>query len=163
LPGDDERWRPWLARHGPALVLYARQWSSGTQDAEDAVQDGFVRFWRARSRARGDVAYLYACVRSAAIDRARSDRSRRRRETQEAEESCGCFDPAQVELAAQVEAALTQLPPEQREIVVMKIWGGLTFAQMATALRISPNTAASRYRYALEHLEANLSRSCEIE
>ncbi|HSZ56860.1 MAG TPA: sigma-70 family RNA polymerase sigma factor [Tepidisphaeraceae bacterium] len=163
MPGDDELWREWLARHGPALVLYARQWAAGLQDAEDAVQDGFVRFWRARSRARENVAYLYACVRSAAMDFSRSDRSRRRREAREPGAQASCFDPAHAELAAQVETALARLAPEQREVVVMKIWGGLTFAQIAAALRISPNTAASRYRYALEHLEANLSRSCEIE
>ena len=158
MAGEEERWRQWLARHGSALVLYARQWSPVLQDAEDAVQEGFVRFWRARRRAREDVAYLYACVRSAAIDRARSGRSRRRRETREGQTPVGWFDPARAELAAEVEAALAQLPPEQREVVVMKIWGALTFTQIAEAVGINQNTAASRYRYALEQLETLLSR-----
>jgi RNA polymerase sigma-70 factor (ECF subfamily) len=163
LGGNDERWREWLARHGPALLLYARQWAGSVADAEDAVQDGFVRFWRAKSRARSSTAYLYACVRSAAIDVARSHCSRRRREGAEAEASASLFDPAQAELADQVEAALARLADEQREVVVMKIWGRLTFAQIAEALAINPNTAASRYRYALEKLETTLSRSCGIE
>jgi RNA polymerase sigma-70 factor (ECF subfamily) len=163
LGGDDELWREWLARHGPALVLYARQWLVNVADAEDAVQDGFVRFWRAKSRARRRVAYLYACVRSAAIDLGRSDRSRRRREAVEAPASASLFEPAHAELAVQVEAALARLGAEQRQVVVMKIWGGLTFAQIAEALAINSNTAASRYRYALAQLETTLSRSCEIE
>jgi RNA polymerase sigma-70 factor (ECF subfamily) len=48
------------------------------------------------------------------------------------------------------------LPPEQREIIDLKIEGGLTFGEIATLLSISPNTAASRYGYALEKLRAAL-------
>ena len=47
-------------------------------------------------------------------------------------------------------------PHEQREGLVMKIWSELTFAEIATALGISNNTAASRYRYALSALKKNL-------
>jgi len=49
------------------------------------------------------------------------------------------------------------LPDEQREVVIMKIWGGLTFAQIAGAIGISANTVASRYRYAIERLETVLA------
>ena len=58
---------------------------------------------------------------------------------------------------AMIEAALNQLPGDQREVVVMKIWGGLTFAQIGEALGVPLNTAASRYRYALVRLEADLA------
>jgi RNA polymerase sigma-70 factor (ECF subfamily) len=53
-------------------------------------------------------------------------------------------------------AALDILPNEQREVLVMKIWNELTFAEIASALEISQNTAASRYRYALAGLKKNL-------
>jgi RNA polymerase sigma-70 factor (ECF subfamily) len=53
-------------------------------------------------------------------------------------------------------AALDLLPREQREVLVMKIWNELTFAEIASALEISQNTAASRYRYALAALKKNL-------
>jgi RNA polymerase sigma-70 factor (ECF subfamily) len=56
-----------------------------------------------------------------------------------------------------IEAALRNLPINQAEVLVMKIWGGLTFPQIATALKISPNTAASRYRYALATLREQLA------
>jgi RNA polymerase sigma-70 factor (ECF subfamily) len=155
--GDgDDAWRAWLDRHGPALLLYARQWCPSRADAEDAVQDGFVRFWKSRERARDDAAYLFACVRTAALDLSRAGQRRRRHEN-----DAGVFerrDGGSEELRETVEAALTTLPLEQREVLVLKIWGGLTFAQIGESLAISPNTAASRYRYALERLESLLAK-----
>ncbi len=62
-------------------------------------------------------------------------------------------DDSQLELAA----ALESLPREQREVLVMKIWNELTFAEIAQALEISQNTAASRYRYALGALKKTLA------
>jgi RNA polymerase sigma factor (sigma-70 family) len=76
LAGDRDPWHELLSRHGPALVLFARQWVASAADAEDAVQDGFIRFWQARSRAREDVGYLYACVRTAAMDLSRAGQRR---------------------------------------------------------------------------------------
>ena len=162
MPGDPEDWRDALARHGPALVLFARQWAASTADAEDAVQDGFVRFWRSRHRSRDPVPYLYACVRSAAIDAFRTNARRKKVDAVRASpEPSSAFAPAegpqQAELAHVIDAALAQLSDEQREVLIMKIWGNLTFAQIAQGLEISPNTAASRYRYAIERLEAALA------
>ena len=161
MAADSEQWRDWLSRHGPALVLFARQWTSSVADAQDAVQDGFIRFWLARSRARDSVAYLYACVRSAAMDVARANRRREKSADRSlaANVPVSPFAAEQAELAQTIEEALAQLPSEQREVVVMKVWGGLTFGEIAEALRISPNTAASRYRYAIERLERALSES----
>ena len=61
------------------------------------------------------------------------------------------------ETAAKVEAAVKSLPQKFREVVTLKIWGELTFAQIAETLDIPMNTAASRYRYGLEHLRSKLS------
>jgi len=55
--------------------------------------------------------------------------------------------------------ALRTLPTEQSEVVVLKIWEEMTFAQIAELLEISPATAASRYRYALEKLESKIRAS----
>lgn len=55
-----------------------------------------------------------------------------------------------------LEMALASLPTEQREVIALKIDGGLTFAHIAEILNISPNTAASRYRYALQKLRQAL-------
>lgn len=158
MPSSSESWRALLARHGPALVVFARQWAATNADAEDALQDGFVRFLQARRRPEDEVAYLYSCVRSAAIDAARTRERRKRVDERRASPEPVFADiPAKMELAASVEAALARLPGEQREVLVMKIWGELTFSQIAVALNTNPNTIASRYRYAIERLEAMLA------
>jgi RNA polymerase sigma-70 factor, ECF subfamily len=159
LAGDSDGWRDWLARHGAALLLFARQWSAKRADAEDAVQCGFIRFWKTRSRANDELAYLYSCVRTAAIDQGRRERRRHAREINANHNDSPPFivEIERSERQALIEAALKVLPADQREVVVMKIWGGLTFAQIAETLGISLNTAASRYRYALARLQSELS------
>jgi RNA polymerase sigma-70 factor, ECF subfamily len=165
--GGEESWREWLGRHGPALLLLARQHCPNAADAQDAVQDGFVRFWRSRDRADDPTAYAFACVRSAAIDLARGRRRRDRHEPGIASPA-DFFEPASVSLEQEelwraVEAALANLPAEQREVLVMKVWGGLTFAQIAAALQINADTAASRYRYALGRLQTTLRQEARHE
>jgi RNA polymerase sigma-70 factor (ECF subfamily) len=51
-----------------------------------------------------------------------------------------------------LQSALRTLPGEQREVVVLRIWGQLTYEEAAAVIGISPNTAASRYRYGIEKL-----------
>ena len=57
------------------------------------------------------------------------------------------------EVVEELAQALTELPEQQRTVVVLKVYEEMTFAEIAAALRISPNTAASRYRYGLEKLK----------
>ncbi len=163
---DEQSWRNWLARRGPALVLLARQYGQSHADAEDALQDGFVRFWKSRDKANDITAFLFACVRSAAMDLSRSGRRRKVHEAAAApaEQADELFDNIErQELSHAIEAALQTLPAEQREVLVMKIWGELTFAQIAAALEIKPDTAASRYRYALERLQTALRQEVTHE
>ena len=61
------------------------------------------------------------------------------------------------ERQAAIEDALRDLPTEQAEVLALKIWGELTFPQIAEALDIPPNTAASRYRYAISKLRETLA------
>jgi RNA polymerase sigma-70 factor (ECF subfamily) len=68
-----------------------------------------------------------------------------------ANEPAFCPDDGIV-LSEGLEEALSKLPLDQREVVVLKIWGEQTFESIGNSLEISPNTAASRYRYGLEHL-----------
>jgi RNA polymerase sigma-70 factor, ECF subfamily len=152
-----EDWKVCFSELAPGLVLFARQFVRRLPDAEDIVQDAFVRFWR-KEHSIENRALLFATVRSVALDLLRRDARRARREANAALEVERSTQPqfdfddgSQPELAA----AIDRLPIEQREVLVMKIWNELTFAEIGQALAISQNTAASRYRYALAALKKN--------
>jgi RNA polymerase sigma-70 factor (ECF subfamily) len=155
------------------LVLFARQQSRSSEDAEDIVQDALVKLVEKLDNGEfvgGQEAwmpYLYTTIRRLSIDLGRRDDRRRRREDVvggEAEiEQREVFHPwfesesSDDETRTLLEAGLKELPPKFAEVVVMKIWGDRTFAEIGEALEISPNTAASRYRYGLEALKKKLS------
>src|SRR5262245_66257780 len=65
-----------IDRHGPALVLYARQWCAGP---EDVVQDAFLKLLGQRRAPDDPAAWLYRVVRNAALDAAKADRRRQKR------------------------------------------------------------------------------------
>jgi RNA polymerase sigma-70 factor, ECF subfamily len=152
-----EDWKVCFSEFGPGLLLFARQWVRSPADAEDIVQEAFVKFWR-RNHRIDNRALLYATVRSIALDLIRRDSRRARREAEAFSDAEQSIEP-QFELGNESQralaAAVDRLPHEQREVLVMKIWNELTFAEIATALGISNNTAASRYRYALNALKKN--------
>lgn len=162
-PRNHDSWQTWFQLHGPKLLLCARQWTRSAADAEDVVQDAFIRFWRHQRNLPGEpMALLVTSIRRAALDRARRDGRRAGREERSlaaAGEGVAWFESRAecAERRAEIEAALARLPDEQREVLVLKIWGELTFEQIGTELGISPNTAASRHRYALAAMRRALS------
>lgn len=150
-----EDWKTCFAQLAPALLLFARRWTNSRADAEDVVQEAFVRFWR-RQHSLENRGLLYATVRSTALDRLRSEQRRTRREafaSSETAEHCEPIFATEDDGQQLLAAAVERLPNEQREVVLLKIWNELTFAEIAVALEISQNTAASRYRYALGTLK----------
>ena len=178
-----EDWKVCFARLAPGLLLFARQWMRSSADAEDVVQEAFVKLWRRKQQidngaggsratwtgkpervgapggATINRALLYATVRSIALDFIRRDSRRARREADafsEPEQSVEPHFEVDDETQRALSGAVDRLPQEQREVLVMKIWNDLTFAEIATALEISQNTAASRYRYALAALKKTL-------
>ena len=156
--GDD--WQTWFDAHGAALVLLARQIVPGRADAEDVVQEAFIRFWRSRVSVTDQRAYLFACVKHCALDWQRGRQRRLRREELAARSEAEALFVGATEhdeRRAAIEDALRELPAEQAEVLVLKIWGQLTFPQIAEALDIPPNTAASRYRYAIIKLRDSLA------
>ena len=153
-----EDWKSCFSEVAPGLLLFARQWVQSAADAEDVVQEAFVKFWR-RNHKIENRALLYAAVRSIALDFIRRENRRARREATAVGDTDDFIEP-QFEFEDDTQRALAQaidfLPCEQREVLVMKIWNELTFAEIAGALGISQNTAASRYRYALAALKNTL-------
>lgn len=153
-----ESWKTRFAELAPGLLLFARQWVRSAADAEDIVQEAFVRFWR-QNRDIENRGLLYATVRSVALDAIRRDSRRARREAEaysDADQSVDSQFEVDDEAQRSLGLALNRLPHEQREVLVMKIWNDLTFAEIGEGLGISQNTAASRYRYALAALKKDL-------
>jgi RNA polymerase sigma-70 factor (ECF subfamily) len=153
-----ENWKSCFSEIGPGLLLFARQWTRSAADAEDIVQEAFVKFWR-RNHNINNRALLYATVRSIALDFIRRDKRRVRREATVFAEADPAIEPEfewKDETQSALGAAVGCLPHDQREVLVLKIWNELTFSEIAGALDISQNTAASRYRYALANLKKSL-------
>ncbi len=143
--------------YGARLLLFARQQTRSEADAEDVLQDAFVRIWKTGDEP--SLPKLFTAIRRAAIDLGRQMDRRSVRETKVAESSPDTFfeQPLEAkERAELLENALRTLPAAQQEVVMLKIWGELTFDEIARVVDASPHTVASRYRYALQTLRSNL-------
>ncbi|MCU0781722.1 MAG: sigma-70 family RNA polymerase sigma factor [Akkermansiaceae bacterium] len=172
-PPSPGEWETWLKTNGSKVLLFAKQQTRSHEDAEDVVQDALIRLHEKLHAAEfygGTEAwlpYLYTSIRRLAIDLSRRDDRRKRREDSVSEdiesEQQTVFHPwfdsgsSDDETRRQLEAGLKALPPKFAEVIVMKIWGDQTFAQIGETLGISQNTAASRYRYGLEALRGHLA------
>jgi RNA polymerase sigma factor (sigma-70 family) len=160
---DPDAFAKLVAAHGPALALFARQWCGS---AEDVVQTAFLKLARLRAPPDKPVPWLYAVVRNAARDAARSARRRSKYEARIAEGAEAWFLPAEdpagldAELAAK---ALSGLPDELREIIVMHLWGGLTFEQIAGVQTSSASTVFRRYTTGLDRLRELMGAKCRTE
>ena len=135
--------------HGRELLAYARMLTRHAEDAEDALQDALSRMaGNPRVRAENPRAYLFAAVRNASLNVMRAQKRRRRREDAVSGDSEAVFQEP-VERSEEVEAlnaALNAIPAPQREVVMLKVWGGLTFTEIAEMLSIPRATAAANTR-----------------
>lgn len=141
-------------RHGPALVAYACGCGLSAADAEDAVHTVFHRILLGLTgMPENPVAYLYRAVRNTAMNAHRNSA----REASLAEhESVFVHRTGNRETALALQRALTELPDEQREVIVMRIWSGMTLEEIAASKEVSLNTVASRCRYGLEKLRERM-------
>ena len=151
--------------YGPGLYRCALRLLGVASDAEDAVAEVFAMLVRRRRRleaVRDLQAYLYASLRHAAAAIARRRLSGLPGDggagLEASRQACGSGEDAGEVDGEQLARLLEQLPAAQREAIVLKIYGGLTFAQVAEACGLSPNTVAGRYRYGLEKLRRMLRR-----
>jgi RNA polymerase sigma-70 factor (ECF subfamily) len=141
-------------RHGAALLLYARGFVPDASAAEDLVHGVFLNLLRTRPQVReAPAAYLYRAVKNAALN---AQRNRAREAPMPDREIWFTHRGGDHEATLALQAALAELPQEQREAVVMRIWSGMTLEEVAQATDVPLNTAASRYRYALEKLRERL-------
>jgi RNA polymerase sigma-70 factor (ECF subfamily) len=129
--------------HAAPLVLYARQWCDAP---EDVVQEAFLKLVRQGRPPEDAVAWLYRVVRNGALDAAKKARRRQRRESAVARPVRWFVEPEVDGLDAETAvAALQRLPEDQREIIVARHWGGLSYEQIAAVAGCSASTAFRRY------------------
>jgi RNA polymerase sigma factor (sigma-70 family) len=148
-------------RHAAVLELYARQWC---ECAEDVVQEAFIELVCQFPSPTDPAAWLYRVVRNKAIDALRSLRRRKRHETEAVDGRTMRFDSSPADLidACAAAVALESLPIEQREVVVARIWGGLSFQQIGQLVGASDSAAHRRYEAGLSALRQKLRVSCPI-
>lgn len=150
----------------PRLIRYSEMLTRNRADAEDALQTTLVRIARnpqQLSKAENPWAYLVRMTRNEAFKIVE-----KRRQVPSLAAQLRTERAAEIELEAresreQIQNAIRRLPSEQAEAVVLKIWENFTFAEIAEMTGESPNTAASRYRYALEKLSRFLQSLSGVE
>ncbi|MDR3619522.1 MAG: RNA polymerase sigma factor [Paludisphaera borealis] len=147
--------------HAAALALYARQWCDGPE-ADDLVQDAFLALARQQAVPDQAAAWLHRVVRNAALTAGRRTRRRQSREEQAGRARAGpWFSKVDDQLDARVAAShLSALDPDCREAIVARLWGELTFEQIAELQGCGLTTAHRRYRTGLARLLERLERSC---
>ncbi len=158
--GDAAAYQQAYDRYGSALFRTAMRMLGNQHDAEDAVQEVFAAIVRSRDRLTQVVhlkAYLFTSLRHATARIHRREQQHAMTGLEDAMWSTGCPSegPERTERLWEV---VRHLPIEQREVLTMKIQGELTFKEIGAVCGISPNTAASRYRYALEKLKQMLEK-----
>jgi len=168
-------WGEWLRENGGRMLLFARNQTRTTEDAEDVLQDALVKLARKVGEGSFDGGqeswkpYLYTAIRRLAIDLGRkNDRRSKREKKSEGDrhgQTGGLTDPwfesvsSNQETRNLLEEGLKDLPQKFSEVIIMKIWDERTFAGIGEILGVSLNTVASRYRYGLERLRKSLNSS----
>jgi len=149
--------------HASALFAFLLNLTRSENDTRDILQEVFVKLAgrpELLTGVREERPFLLRLAHNAAIDTVRRRTTRERKHENLADEQEELFLPS-TEIDEQsfrraLHEALGDLPPEQRAVVHLKLWEGLTFEAIAEALELPLNTAASRYRYGLDKLRERL-------
>jgi RNA polymerase sigma factor (sigma-70 family) len=144
--------------HAGALVLFARQWCDAP---DDIVQDAFVTLARQKELPDRVAPWLYRVVRNGAISAARQSHRRRRREQRAAGLEAMGPEPWFASTDDQIDAdhasrLLADLDAETREAIIARLWGGLTFEEIARLQGCSLSTTYRRYQAGLARLQERL-------
>jgi RNA polymerase sigma-70 factor (ECF subfamily) len=149
--------------HAQPLYAFLLNFTRNEADTRDLLQELFVKLAREPNLLAGvreKRAFLIRLAHNAAIDLMRRRGTRDRTKENFAVENISPFaptsDPDEKIFHEELAVALGELPEEQHAVVHLKLWEGLTFEEIAAALEIPPNTAASRYRYGLDKLRNRL-------
>ncbi len=159
---DAERLSGWYDVCCDKLVLYARNWLS-EESARDVVQGAFVRLMTQIAMPADVQAWLFRTVRNAAITRLRRRASRARQARRLCQAQSPWFESRPEDLidARTAERILRSLPPQQREVVLLRIWGQLSLGQIGKIVGSPLSTVHSRYKAALAAIRERMEQSCQ--
>jgi len=162
MPGGNDIERLY-DEHAQPLYAFLLNFTRDEADTRDLLQEIFVKLAREPKLLAGvreERAFLIRLAHNAAVDLMRRRGTRDRTKENFAAEMISPFattnDPDEKFYRDELAVALGELPEEQRAVVHLKLWEGLTFEKIAAALEVPPNTAASRYRYGLDKLRGRL-------
>ena len=142
-------------RHAATLRLLVCQYCDCP---DDAVQETFFKLARHRSTIQDPAGWLFRVTRTTAIDMGKAQRRRSMRETKVAA-SRSWFVEHETLDASEAMAALQSLPLEQREVIVARLWGGLTLQQVGDVVGCSQSAAQRRYEAGILQLRKLLGEA----
>ena len=149
--------------HAQAVFAFLLNFTRREADTRDLLQEAFVKLAKRPGLldgVRDERAFLLRIAHNLALDLIRRRGTREKYHGQLGDEPAPIFAPAaepdESAFRQALSGALGDLPAEQRAVVHLKLWEGLTFEQIAELLDVPLNTAASRYRYGLDKLRARL-------
>lgn len=145
-------------RMADPLYRYALHLLRHPQDAEEAIQNVFLKLLRRSEKAVPKEAYVFASVRNQCLDMLRSARRKHQEESPVELIDPGKSDPL---VRKMVQDSLQELPEEQREVIILKFFCQLTLSEIALVLGANHNTVAGRYRYGLNRLQELWAKGAE--
>lgn len=160
-PAQAQQLKELLEQHSAALVLYARSCCS---QPEDAVQEAIVELLRQDNLPDCPLSWLYQAVRWRGKNLNRSE-SRRTNHHQRAAEQTAWFVTSEAKLpfdSAELQAALAVLGELDREIVIAKVWGDRTFAEISEITEMSLSSVHRRYHQAIKLLQHELTENTDF-
>jgi len=137
--------------HKHRLFTYAYSITRDHSAAEDAVHTAICRLLSVRVLPLNLKPYAYRCIRNAAIDEWRKNGARQQVWEEETSPSVHT-DPHTAR--HDIEVYLNSLTPDEREVILLKLFHGLTFREISGTCRESIHTVSSRYRRSIEKLKA---------
>jgi RNA polymerase sigma factor (sigma-70 family) len=161
---DPKQLSGWFDQCGAELVLYARGWLDAAL-AEDVVQEAFIKLMAQRRAPDSPRAWLFRVVRNEAITCLRRQKRRRAYSERLMAEQCSWFEFAAEDLidARSAQEAMESLQLEQREVVILRIWGQMSFKEIGQIVGKPISTVHSRYEAALVALRKKMEMSCKTK
>jgi RNA polymerase sigma-70 factor (ECF subfamily) len=165
LKGGDKEALRWIyEKYKDSLLTIAVSLLHDIGDAEDVLHDVFVSFARAarQLQLRSSLhSYLATSVANRVRDKFRRSRSRALEVSQVKPGNSNSVDPEQSAILSEesqlLTAALTKVPLEQREVIILRLKGGMRFKEIADLQGVSLGTVQARYKYGLDKLRTILN------